>query len=277
MYIVQEEEEMKKLIIFVTMLLFVVACTAKPVEDCVAVEFTKAYSQNIDYGHLSGLEGLSQKTISFWVNFDDLSATTNVVYIAGNGGGVGDEAWGLVVGYGNVANSITFAEGFSAGIGQGSWRIAGLSTGTNYHIAITYDRTNIANDPIFMVNGTVVSPTELDTPSGSALTGTGSQFRLGDALVSSPISFSLDGKLQDVRIYNRILSTNEIETLANSKCLKTVMNGLVFWAPMWGTNDQSFDGLTLTSSHRIADWVTDAVGTPAGSPIGRGNTIQPLK
>ena len=266
---------MKKLIIFVTMLL--VACMAKPAEDCMAVEFTKTYSQNIDYGHISGLEGLNQKTISFWVNFDDLSATTNNVYIAGNIGGVGDEAWAILVGYGSIVNSITFVEDFSAGNGQGSWRITGFSTGTNYHIAITYDRTNIANDPIFMVNGTVVSPTELDTPSGSALTGNGSQFRLGDALVSSPISFSLDGKLQDVRIYNRILSAGEIETLANSRCLKIVMNGLVFWAPMWGTNGQSFDGLTLTSSHRITDWVNGAVGTPAGSPIGRGNTIQPLK
>ncbi|MFA5150979.1 MAG: hypothetical protein WC554_00320 [Clostridia bacterium] len=39
----------------------------------------------------------------------------------------------------------------------------------------------------------------------------------------------------------------------------------------------TIDGLTLTSSHQITDWVTGAVGTPIESPIGRGNTIQPLK
>ncbi len=265
---------MKKLIIFVTMLLFVVACTAKPVEDCMAIEFTGASGQNINFENSANVYGLSQKTISFWINLDSVAANTNfAIALYDETAPYTDEAWSIIFGI-DGAGDFLFAENFA--VQEGQWTIATgtLSIGTWYHIVITFDNSSSANNPFAYINGSSVAFVEDLTPSGSANSGTGGLLRIGSGTTSLN---AIDGKLQDVRIYNRILSANEIETLANSKCLKTVINGLVFWAPMWGTNDQSFDGLTLTSSHIITDWVNGAVGTPAGSPIGRGNTIQPLK
>ena len=265
---------MKKLIIFVTMLLFIVACTAKPVEDCMAVEFTGIANQKIDYGTNANVYGLTQKSISFWVYLDSVSANVyRIISLFDDTAPYTEEGWGVALGV-DGSGDLLFSQNFSVQEGQWSIPVGTLATGAWYNIIIAFDDSSAVNNPSFYVNGSLVANVEDLTPSGSTATGTNGALRIGS---SGTGTLTLDGLIQDVRIYNRILSASEIEILANSKCMKTVMNGLVFWAPMWGTNDQSFDGLTLTSSHIITDWINGAVGTPAGSPIGRGNTIQPLK
>lgn len=261
---------MKKLIIFVTMLLFIVACTAKPVEDCMAIEFPNTTS--INFGTLSAdVAAPTARTWTAWINITGLQ-TQNYPHGIFNVTG----RWTFDY-YDNSTfysykhlHFVLFRD-----IVTGNWRgNADLTPGTWYHVAMSYDESSIENNPTFYLNGSILNPTIIPAQEGAIIDDSDGVLEIGGRGIED---FQSKIIIQDARIYNRILSAGEIETLAKSKCLKTVMNGLVFWAPMWGTNDQSFDGLTLTSSHRITDWATGAVGTPINSPIGRGNTIQPLK
>ena len=80
---------------------------------------------------------------------------------------------------------------------------------------------------------------------------------------------------EDLRIYNRSLSSDEVAELYNSRCQRVVMDGLVFWPEMDGAAGlSSFDGATLSSANTIIDRISGVQGVPSGSPIGRGNTIQ---
>jgi hypothetical protein len=72
------------------------------------------------------------------------------------------------------------------------------------------------------------------------------------------------GTLYDTRIYNRILSADEILTLNNSG---TVTNGLIFQAFCVKDSDvAAYDGQALTSDQKVLDNIRLAVGTPNASP-----------
>ena len=254
---------MKRLIVLLTTLLFIAACTSKPVEDCMAVEFT-ASGQNIAF--TPNITIPEEISFAFWYKADSYGFDVLNAIISAY---PSDSSPTASVSLRPSDSSLVFQYAYSVSpFNLGSWKYAGAPIGAWTHVVITYNNNNVANNPIFYVNGALVSISEEFAPTSSSPS---------DTFTNLYFSFDYDGKLQDVRIYNRILSASEIATLYNSRCLRVLMNGLVFWAPMWGTNAQSFDGLTLTSSHRITDWVNGAVGTPAGSPIGRANTIQSLK
>jgi len=236
---------------------------------CMAIDFNSS-GRAVYFGQLNSTLNITNRTFSAWIKLtSSIPDIYNSVISWMN-----DNTGGRV--YIRTTPRVAFYYKFTNG--PGIWEATtNLSLTTWYHVAITYNNSSTTNNPQIYINGISQSINEISTPNGALPTETGSIVIGNTYTETENYTYNFDGIIQDVRVYNRILSTNEIETLANSKCLKTVMNGLVFWAPMWGTNDQSFDGLTLTSSHQITDWVTGAVGTPIESPIGRGNTIQPLK
>jgi hypothetical protein len=118
-----------------------------------------------------------------------------------------------------------------------------------------------------------VTVNEWTAPSGTSVTYSGASLYLGKYPGADDLS--MDGKYQDTRVYNRILSATEIAELYNSRCQRSVMDGLVFWPEMDGAKGiSSFDGATLSSANTIIDRISGVQGVPSGSPIGRGNTIQ---
>ena len=262
------------------MSLFMVACTAKPVEDCMAIEFDNSRHDYIWFNNFT-LEkpNLEQITGCAWIYPSHLISSQYYSNVLGSYIYNDDT---IVSGYFAFTihqntevggNGLMYFSAYKWNT-SGTWYVNNAVTMDTWnHICFTYDASSVNNNPLLYWNGISQAVIETSAPQTEK---TYTKYRHIVMSNSSGVQ-SINGLIQDVRIYNRILSANEIETLANSKCLKTVMNGLVFWAPMWGTNDQSFDGLTLTSSHRITDWINGATGTPYESPIGRGNTIQPLK
>jgi len=239
-----------------------------------AVEFTGVVGQRIDYSTNANVYGLAQKSISFWINPDSVGVASPPAFIYTLGlieEATGNNAWGVIIGYAGNGD-IGFQEAFS--VDPGSWYSGNiLSTGLFQHVVITYSNSNTANDPIFYVNGVVKSITEDITPSGTTPTGNGSFFRIGAGGASTvkPI----DGRLQDVRIYNRILSAAEVYALYANRRIGYLRNGLVFHAPMIGAAGLTqFDGATLGATNYVRDIINNAAGTPVGNPIGRGNVIE---
>lgn len=171
------------------------------------------------------------------------------------------------------SGTLMFLQGFST-TGMRAQTSTTLSTLAWNHVAITYNGSLPGNEPIFYVGGGVSSSSI--TQAGEGTMGDDSDGLL--CVGGVPFVDWLDGKLQDVRIYNRILSANEVEILAKSHCQNVVLNGLVFWAPLNGAADlPSFEGATMGASNYVRDVISGAIGTPVGNPLGAGNTIQRIR
>lgn len=235
-----------------------------------AIEFTKTQNQKVDFGR-PNIYALSERSISVWVNLDSI-ATTNAPRILGAyGNNADDEAFVLLSGFVNNGD-IFFEENFTDTNGAWHTAINTLSVSTWHHIVVTYDPDDVVNDPIIYIDSVSKSLTELATPVGTRDVGTGGAFSIGAAFTGS---YPIDGKVEDPRIYNRILSQADVNELYLSRNQRSVIRGIVFAPFLDGAAGLSrFDGATLGTANVIKDWISGVSGTPNGNPIGRGNTIQ---
>ena len=132
---------------------------------------------------------------SFWVNVQGKPSAGNISAILSNMNGSSPFA-----GVAFIIDSPNF--GFASG-GSGIWTSNTVNPNLNqwYHIAITYDGTN------------TITP-YVDGTSYGAITHTpanGNNLTIGDADVSSWGSFN--GKIDQVRIFDKALSQSEVDTL----------------------------------------------------------------
>ena len=114
----------------------------------------------------------------------------------------------------NVDNGgiINFGQGFTGG--RGWWAIpnGSISLDTWQHIAVAYDSSSTANDPVIYVDGSPLLVTEKDTPSGDIRSDAPIDLRLGNYAGGTTHTF--DGIIDDARIYDRILGAAEIADIA---------------------------------------------------------------
>ena len=111
---------------------------------------------------------------------------------------------------GQGTNALDFATYSTA---NGDW-IAGantISTGAWYHVAASYDRSSLANLPTLYVNGVKRAPQTITSPSGTQPPYSGTGY-IGN---KSGLSRAWNGVIDDLRIYNRLLSDAEIQLLAS--------------------------------------------------------------
>ena len=106
---------------------------------------------------------------------------------------------------------LNFGQGFSGG--RGWWRFAegAINLGTWQHVAVAYDANSTANDPIVYLNGSPIAVTRVDSPSGSVRSDAAINLRLGAHATGTNQTF--DGKIDDARIYDRLLSAAEVAEL----------------------------------------------------------------
>ena len=107
---------------------------------------------------------------------------------------------------------LNFGQGFTSG--RGWWRFAesSINHGTWQHIAVAYNASSTANDPVVYLDGNPISVTRVDTPSGTIRSDASINLRLGNHATGT--SWSFDGSIDDARIYDRMLSDTEIAGLA---------------------------------------------------------------
>jgi len=233
--------------------------------DIMAIDLTNTNTQGINFGAVPGVQNLANKSISFWINQDTLAdGRTIQLYPAG----ASDEFF--LVDFNNIASGdLVFSAGWST---PGVWKIAGstFSAGNWYKIGITYNNSSVTNDPIIYVNGVSVSVTEVITPVGTYLSGTDNDLVIGypGAAVNT-----IDGKIAGLRIYNRILTATEDLMIYDGRGRDNITYGMVFCPALRGAKGlQAFDGATLAAGNTIVDPCSGAVGVPAGSPVGVGET-----
>lgn len=138
------------------------------------------------------------------------------------------------------------------------------------HIAVTYDPSSAANDPIVYINGSAVAITETGTPTVSHAFSPVTKVGFSGNLANS----GMDGRIADARVYNRILSATEIADIYATKSLKSSEYGLVFHPNMLRADGlQEFGGATLGATTYFWDEVSGAKGTVTGAPVGVADTI----
>jgi beta-galactosidase len=131
---------------------------------------------------------------------------------------------------GQGTNALDFATYSTA---NGDW-ISGpntISTGAWYHVAASYDRSNFANQPALYVNGVKLAPQTITSPSGTQPPYSGTGY-IGN---KTGLSRAWNGFIDDLRIYNRLLSDAEVALLASmppanvAPVVKAGTNQAVLW------------------------------------------------
>ena len=154
------------------------------------------------YGSYSAADG-NQVTLAAWVKAN------------GNGGGsypfiVGSPSYRFIFRFtGTDTSSVGFATwdqtngDYDSGAGT-------ISQGVWYHVVASFDRGSLTTPPVFYINGKKTVTATLATASGTPppLSGTG---YIGNRYDGAR---GWNGLIDDLRIYNRILSATEIQVLA---------------------------------------------------------------
>jgi hypothetical protein len=238
-----------------------------------AVEFTGVNGQGITFQPVTAANNLQEKTVSFLFYadaFGNIDCFVSKWYDSVNSGWYIDANTGA-----GTIGKIRFHQTWSGALYSAVWNMdVAPSTEAWHNLAITYNYSSDANNPVFYLDGTSVAITEGVAPSGTVVADTNT-IKIGWDLSDDT---TINGKLQDVRIYNRIITATEVEILAKSRCQNVVLNGLVFWAPLNGAAGlPSFEGATMGASNYVRDVISGAIGTPVGNPLGAGNTIQRIR
>lgn len=93
---------------------------------------------------------------------------------------------------------------------NGKWSFT-INGGVFEMIAVTYDSDSAANDPIIYVNGESVTISEDSTPTGANRTSDAAEnFYIGN---NAGTNATFDGKLDNVMLFDNILSASEIRKL----------------------------------------------------------------
>lgn len=136
-----------------------------------------------------------------------------------------------------------------------------FAVNTWYHLAFVYDGTNKA----VYVNG---SPDPALASSAHGTNGNDTVLSVGTSTWNAGQGMS--GRLEDIRIYNRVLSQAECEAIRFSRASDGIINGLIHWWPLIGP-----DSSVVTNEKDIVGSVN--LSTIVGSPIyvqGRRNIFR---
>lgn len=106
---------------------------------------------------------------------------------------------------------ITIAVGrWSGGYAQWETPTGTITPDAWQHIAVTYDYSSTANDPVIYVNGSAVSLNETTAPSGSVTNTANYTIYVGNRADSAR---PWAGRIDDFRMYNRVLNAEEVALL----------------------------------------------------------------
>jgi len=108
---------------------------------------------------------------------------------------------------------IRFTRGWTGGIAGWNAPTDSITLNVWQHVAVTYDEGSTANDPAMYVNAISQSISETDgVPSGSPESDAAEDLTIGNYTATTR---TFDGLIDDVRLYDRILTSQEIKLVFN--------------------------------------------------------------
>ena len=183
----------------------------------------------------SGILNPPYITVSFWFYMDSQNAPN--VFIAKRSGTTAGLFFVYFSGTGGGTAAIsTYADGAA-----NTWNSPYMpSIGKWTHAVFTYDGLN----KMFYADSVPYGP---NTDDSGPLTPVSTALIVGSDSISA--RYFLDGKMDDIRIYNRALNQQEIQSLYLSRSRLNITEGLVLWLPM----DEYKTGETIQSGTKFVD------------------------
>lgn len=175
-------------------------------------------------------------TISYWIYPTNWNTFGRVFDKSDAGGYPPDSGWHQQ----GTANRVILSQAFSGGTAQWETAVGSVPLNTWSYISITYDNSDANNDPTFYINGTAVALSADTNATGTAVSDAANPITIGSRQGGSN---NYTGHIDDVRMYNRTLSSSEIA-------------GLYSTAPTCSATTTSLAGhwtLNETSGSSIAD------------------------
>lgn len=219
-----------------------------------------AFNGSGDYMNVGHVRGLSfsdgeetSHTVSAWVYINNLPSGESKVP---------PKEWILLIGEDTSGHGWTIDSTgtFSAGDQNGGTTVTGaLGTGAWHHVVITYGGSELDG----YIDGEVFDAKKAASLF-SGLNGT-QPLTLGKPFPEEGDDVFLDGMLDDVRIYNRVLSVAEIEKLHEG----SPHNEFVPPVPQYVDNKEGTAGIQLSCSEQVINdpntgWNTDEKGQNKG-------------
>ena len=232
------------------------------------IEFDNTLNQRVQFGSVSILDNINDKLISYWMYLDSFNGGTNPYITISKTDDLG-VGWNIYILTGS--ERVGYLHSFDGTSGIWASNASTIAIETVYHVAVEYDRTNVANNPRIWINGVLQTSNELSTPVGTTTNDTGNSLEIAGGY--------FDGWISNPRIYNLAgFSSTEIDALVsdlyNGKLYDANDRGILFNCHTLGASGlQTFEGATLTDSNLLIDSINGLQGTPNGSPEGRGETI----
>ena len=217
-----------------------------------AVDF--AVATPINCGSAASLDNLAAKTITFFLNTDGLTTTRRTMIEKWPGG------WSVGNDDDNGTDCIVVQQSFNTTVGL--WRMPTntLTVGVWYHVAISHsDRTSTSVDPVMYLDGVSQTVTEVTTPAGTTPSDAAASVSVGGG------QGNYDGRLADVRVFNRVLTAQEVAVLASGYA--GPMGSEVLWLSMRDFAGLAHpDGTTLGATNILWDMSGNGNdGTPAAT------------
>ena len=157
----------------------------------------------------TGLNNVVTKTISSWIYPDTWGEGAGGSFVdkrtPGNAG------WFLALDSANKA--LRYFSDFSTTDGEWRSETSSMNTGSWYHVAITYNRSNTANLPTFFINGSARTTTVKTQPVGTVTSDAPRRICFG---ADSATAVSFNGKMSETAMWNVALTDDEIKNLATS-------------------------------------------------------------
>lgn len=133
-----------------------------------------------------------------------------------------------------------------------------------HHAAVTYDGDSTANDPVFYFDGALVSTVEIAASSGTRSDDVANDVTIGNRTAGLGSDRQFYGRMEDTRLYDRILSAAEIQTIYTSEGVDGIVQGLV---GRWPMNEQT-PGTAASGAGSVKDVsVNGNHATPNDSPL----------
>jgi len=190
--------------------------TNSPIWDNGIIDGALAFDGFDDYVDLTSDADLDDvfvggATVMAWVYAESWGGN-NYGRILDKSSELGGDRDGWMIGLYGDNQAVSLAQGFTGG--RGFWRPQNGTFPLNewVHVAFVYDSSSDANDPVIYLNGVAQSSLVEISPSGTIRSDASISLRMGNHAQDTSRSF--DGKLDDVRIYDRMLSDTEIAELA---------------------------------------------------------------
>jgi hypothetical protein len=234
----------------------------------IAMEFVRTNRDGVDFGPLLRVShsSVTERTFAAWINVNTTSGDIKTIIAPhADTGGVWMYAAGEALGfYSNRYN-----------VSPGNWQSTTtfISASTWFHVVVSYDHSNVNNDPTLYINGIPQTLNETDTPAGTLNNEVATHVVIGNIkTLTEDYSEGFDGKIFDARIYDRIITDAEALALYNGgdPDPSLVTDGLIFQAFAVRTDEVAdYVDVQLNNTDRVFENIYKSVGKIISAPTGR--------